>query len=167
MLQEYVLQEYVLENPTACEREVGCSPVIREFEFVFLTVGNPYRNGRRERISSSEPMIYQWTSLKLCLMVKKDNVPRPYITDSKLFVRTFRVTNPNCESREGRKEVSRGRAQPRIVNNRNCESREGRKEGSRGRTQPRRKNESSKTKEERNFELEGTKQSMEQYSRSR
>jgi hypothetical protein len=34
VLQEYVLQEYVLENPTVCEREVGCSPVIREFEFV-------------------------------------------------------------------------------------------------------------------------------------
>jgi hypothetical protein len=59
VLQEYVLQEYVLENPTICEREVGCSPVIREFEFVFLTIGNPYRNVRRERISSSEAMIYQ------------------------------------------------------------------------------------------------------------
>jgi hypothetical protein len=35
VLQEYALQEYVLENPTICEREVGCSPVIREFEFVF------------------------------------------------------------------------------------------------------------------------------------
>jgi hypothetical protein len=41
-----------LENLTVREREVGRSPVIREFEFVFLTVGNPYRNGRRERISS-------------------------------------------------------------------------------------------------------------------
>jgi hypothetical protein len=40
-----VLQEFKLENPTVGEREVGCSPVIREFEFVFLTVGNPYRNG--------------------------------------------------------------------------------------------------------------------------
>jgi hypothetical protein len=49
-------------------------------EFVFLTVGSSYRNGRRERISSSEAMIYQWTSLGLGLMVKKDNVPRPYIT---------------------------------------------------------------------------------------
>jgi hypothetical protein len=56
-----VLQEFKLENLTVGEREVGCSPVIREFEFVFLTVGNPYRNGRRERISSSEAMIYQWT----------------------------------------------------------------------------------------------------------
>jgi hypothetical protein len=54
--------------------------VIREFEFVFLTVGNPYRNGRRERISSSEAMIYQWTSLGLYLLVKKGNVPRPYTT---------------------------------------------------------------------------------------
>jgi hypothetical protein len=35
VLQEYLLQEYVLENPTICEREVGCSPVIRDFEFVF------------------------------------------------------------------------------------------------------------------------------------
>jgi hypothetical protein len=77
-----VLQEFKLENLTVGEREVGCSPVIREFEFVFLTVGNPYRNGRRERISSSEAMIYQWTSLGLGLMVKKDNVPRPYITHS-------------------------------------------------------------------------------------
>jgi hypothetical protein len=77
-----VLQEFKLENLTVREREVGCSPVIREFEFVFLTVGNPYRNGRRERISSSEAMIYQWTSLGLFLMVKKDNVPRPYITTS-------------------------------------------------------------------------------------
>jgi hypothetical protein len=54
--------------------------VIREFESVFLTVGNSYRNGRRERISSSETMIYQWTSLGLGLMVRKENVPRPYIT---------------------------------------------------------------------------------------
>jgi hypothetical protein len=44
-----VLQEFKLENLTVREREVGCSPVIREFEFVFLTVGNPYLNGRRER----------------------------------------------------------------------------------------------------------------------
>jgi hypothetical protein len=76
-----VLQEFKLENLTVGEREVGCSPVIREFEFVFLTDGNPYRNGRRERISSSEAMIYQWTSLGFGLLVKKDNVPRPYITD--------------------------------------------------------------------------------------
>jgi hypothetical protein len=75
-----VLQEFKLENPTAGEREVGCSPVIREFEFVFLTVGNPYRNGRHEWISSSEAMIYQWTSLGLGLTVKKDNVSRPYTT---------------------------------------------------------------------------------------
>jgi hypothetical protein len=88
-----VLQEFKLENLTVREREVGCSPVIREFEFVFLTVGNPYRNGRRERISSSEAMIYQWTSLGLDLMVKRDNVPRPYITVSKLFVGTFREGN--------------------------------------------------------------------------
>jgi hypothetical protein len=39
-----------------------------------------HSNGRRERISSSEAMIYQWTSLGLGLMIKKDNVPRPYIT---------------------------------------------------------------------------------------
>jgi hypothetical protein len=88
-----VLQEFKLENLTVGEREVGCSPVIREFEFVFLTVGNPYRNGRRERISSSEAMIYQWKSLGLGLMVKKKNVPRPCITVSKLFVGTFREGN--------------------------------------------------------------------------
>jgi hypothetical protein len=76
----HVLQEFKLEILTVGERQVGCSPVIREFEFVFLTVGNPYRNGRRERISSSEAMIYQWTSLGLGLKVKKDNFPRPYIT---------------------------------------------------------------------------------------
>jgi hypothetical protein len=75
-----VLQEFKLENLTVRQREVGCSPVTREFEFVFLTVGNPYRNGRRERISSSEAMIYQWTSLGLGLILKKDNVSRPYIT---------------------------------------------------------------------------------------
>jgi hypothetical protein len=57
VLQEYVLQEYVFENPTICEREVGCSPVIREVEFVFSGVGNPYLNGRRERFSSPEAMI--------------------------------------------------------------------------------------------------------------
>jgi hypothetical protein len=34
VVQEHVLQKYVLENPTISEREVGCSPVIREFEFV-------------------------------------------------------------------------------------------------------------------------------------
>jgi hypothetical protein len=60
-----VLQEFELEKLIVRERDVGCSPVIREFEFVFLTVGNPYRNCRRERISSSEAMIYQWTSLSL------------------------------------------------------------------------------------------------------
>jgi hypothetical protein len=75
-----VLQEFELENLTVRERDVGCSPVLREFEFVFLTVGNPYRNGRRERISSSEATIYQWTSLVLCLVLKKDYAPRPYIT---------------------------------------------------------------------------------------
>jgi hypothetical protein len=37
-----------------------------EFEIGFLTVGNSYRNGRRERLSSSQAMIYQWTSLRLC-----------------------------------------------------------------------------------------------------
>jgi hypothetical protein len=65
-------------------------------------------------------------------VVKKDNVPMPYTTVSKLLVETFREgTNPNRESREGRKEVSRGRAQPR------------------------RKNERSKTKEDRKFDNEG------------
>jgi hypothetical protein len=73
-----VLQEFELENLTVREQEVGCSPVVREFKFVFLTVGNPYRNGRRERLSSSEAIIYQWISISLCLVVKKDNVPRPY-----------------------------------------------------------------------------------------
>jgi hypothetical protein len=88
-----VLQEFKLENLTVGERKVGCSPMIREFEFVFLTVGNPYRNGRRERISSSEAIIYQWASLGLGLKVKEDNLPRPYITVSKLFVGTFREGN--------------------------------------------------------------------------
>jgi hypothetical protein len=78
-----VLQEFKRDYLAVGEREVGCSPVIREFKFVFLTVGNPYRNGRSERISSSEAMIYQWTSLGLGLMVKKDNVSRPYITVSR------------------------------------------------------------------------------------
>jgi hypothetical protein len=77
-----VLQEFKLENLTAGEREVGCSPVIREFEFVFLTVGNPYRNGRREGISSSEATIYQWTLSGIDLKVKKDNDSRSYITHS-------------------------------------------------------------------------------------
>jgi hypothetical protein len=70
-----VLQEFEHEKLTVREREVWCSPVIREFEFVFLTVENPNRNGRRERISSSEATTYQWKSLVLCLVVKKDNVP--------------------------------------------------------------------------------------------
>jgi hypothetical protein len=35
-------------------------------------------------------MIYQWNLLGLCLMVKKDNVPRPYTTVPILFVETFR-----------------------------------------------------------------------------
>jgi hypothetical protein len=43
VLQEYVRQEYVFENPTICERDVGCSPVIREVEFVFSGDENPYR----------------------------------------------------------------------------------------------------------------------------
>jgi hypothetical protein len=81
-----MLQEFKLENPTVGEREVGCSPVIREFEFVFLTVGNPCRNGRRERISTSEAMIYQYTSLGLGLMVEKDNVLRPYITHAPILL---------------------------------------------------------------------------------
>jgi hypothetical protein len=79
----HVLQAFKLENLTVRKREVGCSPVIREFEFVFLTVGNPYRNGRRERISTSEAMIYQWASLSFCFEVEKVNVSRPYITYSK------------------------------------------------------------------------------------
>jgi hypothetical protein len=80
-----VLQEFKLEKLTVGEREVVCSPVIREFEFVFLTVGNPYRNGRCESISSSEAMIYKWTSLGLCLMIKKDNVSRPYTTSFPIY----------------------------------------------------------------------------------
>jgi hypothetical protein len=35
-------------------------------------------------------MIYQWTSLGLGLMVKKDNVPRPYITYLWIKVRIAR-----------------------------------------------------------------------------
>jgi hypothetical protein len=30
-----VLQEFELENLTVHERDVGCGPVVREFEFVF------------------------------------------------------------------------------------------------------------------------------------
>jgi hypothetical protein len=75
-----VSQEFELEELIVREREVGCSPVVREFEFVFLTVGNPYPNRRRGRISSSEAMLYQWTPLSACLMVKNDNCPRPYTT---------------------------------------------------------------------------------------
>jgi hypothetical protein len=94
-----VLQEFKLENLTVGERDVGCSPVIREFEYVFLTVENPYRNGRRERISTSEAMIYQWTSLGLGLMVKKDNVPRPYRTDAH---------TPGCEQTAGKPGTRNG-----------------------------------------------------------
>jgi hypothetical protein len=96
-----VLQEFKLENLTVREREVGCSPVKREFEFVFLTVGNRYRNGRRERISSSEAMVYQCTSLGLCLIVKKDNVPRPYITyriiNLEPILASLIASNQGCE----------------------------------------------------------------------
>jgi hypothetical protein len=88
----HVLQEFKLENLTVREREVGCSPVKREFEFVFLTVGNRYRNGRRERILSSEAMIYQWTSLGISLMIKKDNVPRPYTTSAPI---RFQIRTPD------------------------------------------------------------------------
>jgi hypothetical protein len=55
-----VRQEFELEILPVREQEVGCSPVVQKFEFVFQTVGNPFSNGQRERISSSEAMIYQW-----------------------------------------------------------------------------------------------------------
>jgi hypothetical protein len=46
-----VLQEFELEKLTVREREVGCSPVVREFEFVFLTVGN---SPTKERTATTE-----------------------------------------------------------------------------------------------------------------
>jgi hypothetical protein len=57
----------------------------------FLTVGNPYRNGRRERISSSEAMMDASVDIvEIMFDGEEDNVPRPYITVSKLLVGTFR-----------------------------------------------------------------------------
>jgi hypothetical protein len=47
-----VLQEFKLEILTVREQKVGCSHVVREFEFGFLTVGNLNCNGRGERVSS-------------------------------------------------------------------------------------------------------------------
>jgi hypothetical protein len=41
-----VLQEFELEKLTVREREVGCSHLVREFEFGFLTVRNSYGNGQ-------------------------------------------------------------------------------------------------------------------------
>jgi hypothetical protein len=93
VLQEYVLQEYVLEIRLFVNGKLGAVPWFGSLNLYFLTVVNPCRNGRRERISSSEAMIYQWTSLRLCMMVKKDNIPRPYMTVSKLFVGKFREGN--------------------------------------------------------------------------
>jgi hypothetical protein len=79
-----VLPEFEYEILTAREREVGCSYVSREFEVGILSVGNHYRYGQRERISSLGTMIYQWISLRLCSEIMKINVPRPYATVSKL-----------------------------------------------------------------------------------
>jgi hypothetical protein len=39
-----VLREFELDKVTVRDRKVGCSPVVRESEFVLLTVGNYYRN---------------------------------------------------------------------------------------------------------------------------
>jgi hypothetical protein len=90
----HVLQEFTLEILIVRERELGCSRVVREFEFGFLTVGNPIRSGRRKRISSSEALIFQWPSLGLCSEVKKVNFPRQSTTVSKLaVVGTFREDN--------------------------------------------------------------------------
>jgi hypothetical protein len=61
-----VLQEFELEILTVREREVGCSHVVRVFEFGILTAVNPCRNRRRERTSSSGAMINQWTSFSSC-----------------------------------------------------------------------------------------------------
>jgi hypothetical protein len=58
-----VLQDFKLEKLTIRKRDVGCRLVVWEFEFVFLTAVNPNRNGWCERISSSEAMIHQWTSV--------------------------------------------------------------------------------------------------------
>jgi hypothetical protein len=81
-----VLKEFELEILIVREREVGCGHVVREFEFGFLTVGNPYRNGRREKVPSSEAMISQWTSLRLSSEAKKVSVSWPYTTVSKLAI---------------------------------------------------------------------------------
>jgi hypothetical protein len=90
----HVLQEFKLNILIVREREVGCSHVVREFEFGFLAVGNPCRNGRRERFSSSEALICQWTSLYLCSAVKKAKILRPHTSVSKrAIVGTFRNGN--------------------------------------------------------------------------
>jgi hypothetical protein len=61
VLQEYVLQEYVLENPTICEREVGCSPVIREVEFVFSGVERERLEGNQGRFCEAGSLPYSCT----------------------------------------------------------------------------------------------------------
>jgi hypothetical protein len=75
-----VLQEFKLEILTVRERKVGCSHVVREFEFGILTVENPFRNDRRKRISSLEAMIFQWTSCRLSPEVKRVNFSKLYTT---------------------------------------------------------------------------------------
>jgi hypothetical protein len=57
-----VVQEFELGILTILELEVASSHLLREFEFGIVTFGNPYRNGRCERISPSEAMIHQSTS---------------------------------------------------------------------------------------------------------
>jgi hypothetical protein len=114
-----VLQELKIENLTVREREVVCSPVIRKFKFEFLIVGNPYCNGRRERISSSEAMIYQWKSLELCLMVKKDKVPRPFTTEVSSFA-THNRTQGQASSHYGEFPVVERHYRVRIQASHTC-----------------------------------------------
>jgi hypothetical protein len=79
------------------------------------------------------------------------------------YLYSITVTNPNRESREGWKEVSRERAQPRRKNE-SSQTMEERKFANDGRKKVRKrwKKESSQTKEERKFSKEGTKESVEQ-----
>jgi hypothetical protein len=50
VVSSHVLREFGVEIRIVRNQVVGCSQAIREFEYRILTVGNPYRNGRRERI---------------------------------------------------------------------------------------------------------------------
>jgi hypothetical protein len=49
-------------------------------------------------------------------MVKKDNVPRPYITVSKLFVGTFREGRKNESSQTMKNETSQTKEERKFAN---------------------------------------------------